>query len=510
MSLVRGNATIASIVALVTVAFFVTFGVTTSAFVSLTLNEENRLEAAASFDTTAPSAPTLSGTAGDTQNSLSWTTVSDPSTPISYQLFRGTTKIYDGTGTSFTDTGLTNGTSYSYTVKATDGAGNQSVASNTLSLTPSAPTWTCPGALSPTWISGLEHGMSTTTGGGIWTTATGTGAAIDSGTRRTGSYSLRIPATGAALYRGRLYAASSTVWVARFGFRLASLPSADVGELVGMTTLAVSTPPYFSLRYKAATQKLAIGFPGQTIEATSTVAAGTWYVIDLKLDVGANPHTATWRIDGVAQPSASNATGATSVYTVHFGTSGADTFTANYDDWVLSHSAGDYPVGNGKVLGAKPTSMGTNSNASHFQHEDGTALDANTWMRVDDTPMSSLTDYVKQVTASGTSYAELNFEDTTETCIRAVGGRMVYDPLNVNQDNNGKTSVFDGTTESVIYNGIMSAQSTNPTARFALVNRASWSQTAFNGLKARIGYSTDVAPQPQWHSVMLEYEVGTP
>jgi hypothetical protein len=59
------------------------------------------------------SAPTLTATPGDTQVSLAWTAVS----PVtSYQLYRGSTLIDTTTGLSFTDTGLTNGTLYSYSV----------------------------------------------------------------------------------------------------------------------------------------------------------------------------------------------------------------------------------------------------------------------------------------------------------------------------------------------------------------------------------------------------------
>jgi hypothetical protein len=58
-------------------------------------------------------APTLTATAGNAQVALSWTTVTGAT---SYYLYRGSTLIYNGSGTSFTDTGLTNGTTYSYIV----------------------------------------------------------------------------------------------------------------------------------------------------------------------------------------------------------------------------------------------------------------------------------------------------------------------------------------------------------------------------------------------------------
>ncbi len=86
---------------------------------------------------TCPTTVTLSGTAGNGQNSLNWTT-SNGSGSISYTLRRGTSIVYVGQPTVFTDTGLTNGQAYSYYVVASDSNGN-SPNSNTVSLTPTAP-----------------------------------------------------------------------------------------------------------------------------------------------------------------------------------------------------------------------------------------------------------------------------------------------------------------------------------------------------------------------------------
>jgi hypothetical protein len=82
-----------------------------------------------------PNAPTLSGTAGNQQNSLQWNSVSGAT---SYTLYQAGTAIYTGTATTYTHTGLNNGTSYSYTVKAQNSAG-YSAASNSITLTPPLP-----------------------------------------------------------------------------------------------------------------------------------------------------------------------------------------------------------------------------------------------------------------------------------------------------------------------------------------------------------------------------------
>lgn len=101
-----------------------------------------------------PTTVTLSGTAGNGQNSLSWTTSSGSGT-MTYTLRRGTSIVYVGQPTVFTDTGLTNGQSYSYYVVATDSNGN-SPNSNTVTLTPTAPSSPSPNYPIPAFNDGSQ------------------------------------------------------------------------------------------------------------------------------------------------------------------------------------------------------------------------------------------------------------------------------------------------------------------------------------------------------------------
>src|SRR5579884_2069812 len=92
-------------------------------------------------DTTAPSVPGgLVAVAGDQQVSVSWAASSDPdSTVAGYYVLRDGSRVANVTGTSFTDSGLTNGSSYSYSVEAYDPSGNVSAASSAVSATPEPP-----------------------------------------------------------------------------------------------------------------------------------------------------------------------------------------------------------------------------------------------------------------------------------------------------------------------------------------------------------------------------------
>ncbi|ANS68959.1 cellulose 1,4-beta-cellobiosidase [Streptomyces lincolnensis] len=90
-------------------------------------------------DTTAPTAPTgLRATAKTASSvSLAWTAATDDVGVSGYDVYRDGTKVSAQPvgGTTFTDTGLSAATAYSYTVRARDAAGNVSAASAALSAT---------------------------------------------------------------------------------------------------------------------------------------------------------------------------------------------------------------------------------------------------------------------------------------------------------------------------------------------------------------------------------------
>ncbi|GLX68673.1 fibronectin type III domain-containing protein [Paenibacillus glycanilyticus] len=88
-------------------------------------------------DTTAPTAPTnVAATAASaSQINLNWTASTDNVGVTGYNVYRGGVLAGSAAGTSYSDTGLTASTSYSYTVKAKDAAGNESAASSTVNAT---------------------------------------------------------------------------------------------------------------------------------------------------------------------------------------------------------------------------------------------------------------------------------------------------------------------------------------------------------------------------------------
>jgi chitodextrinase len=92
---------------------------------------------ATSTDTSAPSAPSnLVATAvSSARINLTWSASTDNVAVTGYAIYRDSNKIADTSATSFSDLGLSASTTYAYTVKAYDAAGNTSASSNIASAT---------------------------------------------------------------------------------------------------------------------------------------------------------------------------------------------------------------------------------------------------------------------------------------------------------------------------------------------------------------------------------------
>lgn len=372
--------------------------------------------------------------------------------------------------------------------------------------------YACSGkTLAPESLTGFEHGRKGYSNNNF--VPTGAGVSIDNAITRSGAYSLKVAAAGTAGNEWRLWETPTRAATARFAIRLDSLPSSNVSQLFALDTAYYEPRSSARLGWDAAAQRLKLTLRSAsgsvtTVTADAPSAPGAWHVIDLRYNVGSATHTADWSVDGVSQSSAAVAGAASSLYRIELGTNTADRFVANYDDVMLTANPADYPLGDGRVFVLKPNGMGASRGATSFRDNDGTAIDASSWTRLDEIPAISTTDFVQQVTASSTSYAEFTFEDTAATCIRAIRGYSTTHSIATNNASIAKLSVFDGARESVVDSGDWAANNAYSRDYSAsLTPASSWTQSAVNGLVARFGYSTDVKPAPMLDGVLLEYEV---
>ena len=122
------------------------------------------LAAPVESDTTAPAAPTgLTATSGDARVALDWADNGELDL-ARYEVLRSTTAggpyatMGTATGSAYTDTAVTNGTTYHYVVRAVDTSGNVSATSSEASATPVASTASFTLSATGTKIKGIQHG----------------------------------------------------------------------------------------------------------------------------------------------------------------------------------------------------------------------------------------------------------------------------------------------------------------------------------------------------------------
>jgi len=149
-------------------------------------------------DTQAPTAPAnlVSTTKTTNSISLSWSGSTDNTAVTGYNVYMNSALQASVTGLSTTITGLTASTTYDFTVKAKDAAGNISASSNTLSVTTTASGSTTTDLLFSEYIEGSSNNkaleISNATGAAINLSI----YSIKKQTNGAGSWSAGLPLTG--------------------------------------------------------------------------------------------------------------------------------------------------------------------------------------------------------------------------------------------------------------------------------------------------------------------------
>ena len=218
-----------------------------------------------SADFMPPSAPTnLAGAAGTgpLRVDLSWSASTDDASAITYRVYRNGAWVGTTTATSWTNAAVTDGATYSYTVRAIDSAGNLGDASGAVSVTmpdqtaPSAPTalaatpGTSPGRVDLTWTAATDNvGVVSyeISRNGVVVASTATPAYTDSNVSSATSYAYSVVALDAAGNRSAATTASATTG------DLAP-PTAPAS----VTAAAHDAPPTVNLTWAAATDDVGV------------------------------------------------------------------------------------------------------------------------------------------------------------------------------------------------------------------------------------------------------------
>ena len=201
-------------------------------------NSNFTITAGTTSDTTAPSTPTLSasGTTQTTTN-LSWTASTDNVGVTGYDVYRGTTLLTTVTGTTYTATGLTAATAYSFTVRAKDAAGNVSASSNTVNVTtlPATTTSYCTAQGNST----ADEKIGRVQVGTINNASTGTAGyedftSLSTNLSKGSAYTITITPS----WTGTVYSEGYGVWIDYNGDK----DFDDAGELVWSNAASTTTP----------------------------------------------------------------------------------------------------------------------------------------------------------------------------------------------------------------------------------------------------------------------------
>jgi chitodextrinase len=221
-------------------------------------------------DTESPSTPTnlVMDARSATTATLSWTASTDNYEVTSYEIFRDGTSVGTSTGTTFKVTGLTQLTSYSFTVKALDEAGNASSASSALSVTTLANDTEPPSTPSGLAASTIAERSFTLT----WNASTDNYGVADYEIFRDGS-SVGT-STGTSTDVSGLEPATTYSFTVKAKDDQGNLSTSS--DALSVTTLADETAPSWSSQYPKADTATASGF---TVRAKINEAGTAYYVV---------------------------------------------------------------------------------------------------------------------------------------------------------------------------------------------------------------------------------------
>ncbi|MBL0387829.1 hypothetical protein JJB07_14405 [Tumebacillus sp. ITR2] len=285
--------------------------VNTNQFYSKNMND---LEITGTYQLTAPVG--LTGQAGDEQATLTWT---ESQGAVSYNVYRDGVKINTApvTSTTFTEAGLTNGTTYTYFITAVN-EGGESGASNTISLTPQAAD---PNLLiNPSFENGTASDTPGLQVGKNWTPYVPTGAspnlAVVTSPVYSGTYAQKISGSGIPngsaidIYQA-VAAQGNTAYTVSGMYNIESLNNAFVqlyvdfydadGHFIKSNSVkyGVTVPSYMMVTDNNAE-------PGYMLMVNNLTTSG---YVQLTNSFTTPENTATFRLYAVLRASADNASG---------------------------------------------------------------------------------------------------------------------------------------------------------------------------------------------------------
>lgn len=382
--------------------------------------------------------------------------------------------------------------------------------------------------VNPLWIDGFEHGaVGTTLGAYSSVTATPT---IITSSFRTGARAGQISSSAASELLGLDVPAGNRTVVCSCYVMITSLTPGANHQLIVFTHANGNPQLWFndtSNRFM-----LAINNTDQQDFGPNPIVINTWYRVDLiavssggTTSITGRAYSDTGALTGAligSQQVSSRAQTDADITRVSLGTAGATTSTQNYDDWVITLDATDFPFVPHGIYSLIPNADGTHNIAVAGDLDSfvGTAFDNSTttaFSFIDHRPLqlaNTADNVIRQDAQSATEYVELGFEDlaanvgaphavrayvtsvmssttgtpTAEARLLTAGGTEVL--------TTGSTSILDtadgdpGTTLTL-------------RKKMCIPPAGGWTWDTVNGLKARLGFN-NIAADVNFTDLMLE------
>jgi chitodextrinase len=288
---------------------------------SRTVIDSGSIACHATTDTTAPSVPSglAAVPASKTQVDLSWNPAADNVGVTGYDVFRdGALLTSLGPQTTYSDTSVSAGVTYSYQVRAKDAAGNVSALS-----TPAAATTPTTGTL---FADGFESGDLSK-----WTTVNG--LTVQQGQVFAGLWGAEATGNLTSAYAWKDLASTRSELYLQIHFKVLS----QGANSIYLARLRAATGTPLVTLFLSSTGKL--GYRNETTSvantSTSTAAAGAWHTAQLHVLVNdASSTVEVWldgaRLDGI---SGTAALGSSPISRVELGTSVTNqVYDVAYDD----------------------------------------------------------------------------------------------------------------------------------------------------------------------------------
>lgn len=319
------------------------------------------------------------------------------------------------------------------------------------------------------------------------------------------------------------YNTAGTVVTMAFFVKFSSLPTAS-GHVIARIR---NTNGNALLEWDNATSQFRVDMgTASPVTGGPTITTGVWYRVVMELDTSTGTATVRVKVDSTTEFSNSVAQASLASIDAVLGATSASTYTAIFDDLVVSITDGDYEQirdtwTDWEILSAIPDADGTHNITASGDMDSfvGTAFSNSTttgWTFIDHRPLQAANtadNVIRQDTASATIYMELLFESPANTHPN-VGGVQTHAGHVMSSATGTPTAeaqlMLSDSTEVLTTGSISMIQSLEDPAttvtgrkRAAIAPSGGWDETKVDGLKVRIGFN-NIAADVNFIDLMLQ------